>query len=213
MIITRQLFNHASALFWFGAVVGFLMLMGEVADEVRHGHENLMIGFVIPLWGFAVLFSTLVSRSLWITFPALSPRKDAAQRDVWCVVGAVCLSLALGAIWGKSVLFSYFYDSCKIILTLQIAGLLLGMIYRIGGSLNVLSSLLIALVAALAACLGLLAIVYLMTRDGAPNAVEVARSLTSVGVPLAISMALYDCLLQSQFTSDGTISLSASARS
>ena len=212
MKITNRLFIRASEIFWFGAVVGFLLLMGEVIDEVRHGDENLMIGFAIPLWGFAVLFSTLVNRSVQMILPALSPRNTVSERSSWSVIIAVGLTLTLGVIWGKSALFAHFYDSCKIILTLQIAGLLLGFIYKIGGLRNLLVSLLFALVAAVAACGGLLAIVYAMSSDGAPNTMEIARALTSIGVPLAISMALFDCLRQAQSASANLISISTSAR-
>jgi len=212
MKFTSRLFVRASEMFWFAAVVGFLLLMGEVIDEVRHGHENLMIGFAIPLWGFAVLFSTLVSRSMQTTFPALSPRNIVPERNNWSVIIAVGLALTLGVIWGKSALFAHFYDSCKIILAMQLAGLLLGFIYKTGGLRNLLVSLFFALVAAVAACGGLLVIVYAMSSDDSPNIMEIARALTSIGVPLATLMALLDYLRQAQSVSKGFISPSMLAR-
>lgn len=199
MKTNHLLFIRASEMFCFGAVVGFMLLMGEVVDEVRHGDENLMIGFVIPFWGFAVLFSTLVSRAIQAILPALSLRHILPERSDWNVISAVGLALTLGVVWGKSPLFAQVYDSCKIILTLQIIGLLLGFIYKIGGLRGILVSLFIAAVAAVTAGGGLLAFVYLTSSGGDPNTVEIARSLTFIGVPLAISLALFDCLRQLQF--------------
>lgn len=208
----HPLFARASEMFWFGAVVGFLLLMSEVIDEVRHGDENLMIGFFIPLWAFTVLFSTLISRTTRIIFPAISPQSCTPERSKWSIIGAVGLTLILGFAWGKSALFAHFYDSCKIILTLLITGLLLGFIYKTGGLRNLLVSLLFALVAAVAACGGLLAIVYFTASADMPNTTEIARVLTSIGVPLATLMALFDCLRHTQFAPAKLTSPSTSAR-
>ena len=189
--LSRFWFGAArSPTIWFGAASLWLFITAHMFDDIRHGSENLGLGFGIPFWLTATFFSTLVGRLFWICFPNFAPRSLHASSG-WLSVGiGFGIALIIASIWVISPLFAAVYDSYKIILLMLIAGLLLGLIYKVGGRFSVWVSFLVAMIAALTAFLVFFVLEF--SSSGSTNLVG-AWSLAEIGLPYAISVSLYDC--------------------
>lgn len=177
------------ATIWFGAAILWLFIFAHVFDDVRHGNENLALGFGIPFWLIATLVSASLVRLLWACFPNLAPRRSNAGSGGLPVGVGLLIALGIGAIWCQSALFSSVYDSCKIIALIVAAGVMLGFVYKMGGRFNVLVSVLSGALAAIAAFLVLMA----FSSGGNGDLLEDTLSMASIGVPYAVAVSLYDC--------------------
>jgi len=179
------------ATIWFGGSVLWLFIFAHVFDDVRHYTENLFLFVVIPFLIAAAALSVWAGRWFWHQFPNLSPHRSHAQSSFLPVLIGFLFSLMAAALWGKSPLFALVYDSCKIILLIIVSGLLLGFVYKVGGRVNVLLSVLAGALSAVTAFLGF--VVMGLMFGGTKDLWSGVWSFASIGIPYVIAVVLYDC--------------------
>ena len=176
---------------WFGGGIFWLFIFAEVFDEVRHGHENLVLLFGAPFWFAACAVSLGVGRWLWHYFPSLAPKRTRANfTHLPVVVGLFC-AVILVFIWGKSPLFASCYDSIKWMLLMVIVGWTLGLGYKMGGVCNVAVALLCGALSALVTLLVCFLLVVSLSH-GAEKVWLATWEIGRIGVPFAVSVTLYD---------------------
>ncbi len=174
---------------WVGAGVFWLFLFAEVFDEVRHGHENLMLFFGAPFWLGACAITLGTVRLLWHLFPPLAPKRTRANPTHLPVLAGLFFALLVALAWGKSSLFALCYDSVKWMLLIVIAGWTLGLGYKMGGRFNVV----VALAAgALSAAVALLMFFLLALSHEREKIWLATWSFARIGVPFAVAVTLYD---------------------
>lgn len=177
--------------FWFAALALWLFLFAHVIDDVRHHVENLFLLFIVPFLIAAVAASVWLGRLLQRTFPSLAlhrlPQSSAGSP---VDVGLLC-SFIVAALWARSPLFAWFYDSCKIILLIAFAGPMLGSIYKSSGLAGVLKSLLRTAFAAATALLCF--VLAALLPDAGKSLLGAVGFIAPIGIPYIIAVALYDC--------------------
>jgi len=176
---------------WFGGAVIWLFIFAHIFDDVRHGTENLLLLVVIPFLIVAASLSVWAGRWFWHQFPHLSPRRLHAKSSFLPVLIGFLLSLMAAFLWAKSPLFTWFYDSCKIILLIVLSGLILGFVYQTGGRVSVLLSLFSGALSAITAFLSFLAMGLIF--GGTKDLLSGVLSFASIGIPYVIAVVLYDC--------------------
>ncbi|RYG61198.1 hypothetical protein EON80_24090, partial [bacterium] len=181
--------------FWFGAGIFWLFIFAEVFDDVRHGHENLFLLFGTAFWLGACAIALGAVHLLWHRFPQLSPRSESPQRmNLSVLLGLLCGPGAAFA-WGKSPLLALCYDSGKWMLVLLIAGWTLGVVFKRGGTRNVVVSLLAAMLSAVVTVL----VFFLFALMEAPRELWGATwSFAALGVPFTVAVMLYECTLKAR---------------
>jgi hypothetical protein len=181
--------------FWFGAGIFWLFIFAQVFDDVRHGHENLFLLFGAPFWLGACAIALAAVHLLWHRFPRLAPRYSPTRSTALPVLVSVLFGLGAAFAWGKSPLFALCYDSGKWMLVLLITGWALGVVFKRGGTLSVVLSLVAAMLSALVTVLVFFFVALVM----APRELwDVTWSLAALGVPFTVAVMLYECSLKAR---------------
>lgn len=202
-----------ASIYWFAALTLCLFIFAHIFDDVRHRNENLFLGVIIPFLLAATFMAFWVNRWLWHRFPALTPHRSMPNSTGLSVLIGLLLSLAISTLWGKSPLFDRFYDSCKIILLIVLAGVILGYIHRVGGRFSVLLSVLssgLAMITSFLALLifallfnapeNLLAFTWPVATNYIKDLLVFTWSMATIGIPYAVVVILYDCFQKASTT-------------
>jgi hypothetical protein len=179
-----------SSTFWFGALFLTVFLWGQVCDDVRHGHENLVLGFGIPFWSAACGVAVIGARFTWQKIALLRPQHAPRAVSRFPVYVGCFLAMLLKTGWDKSPWGNQLYDATKISFFIFIATLLLALIFQRAGIQGLLCSLLVGVLSAVATVGTLVALIFFV--GGSRDVWTGLGAMVGIGIPAAVCTALYD---------------------